>query len=77
MKLHYTSKLRANDASVFVVGQEYLHIPPHSTGSTFTQTCPSTCTSEMLQEPVYITRAVNHMHYLGEQFFGYANSDFF
>lgn len=64
MTLYYTNSLRKYDASVFVVGQEYLHIPPQATSS-FNHTCPSTCTSEMFQERVYVTRAVNHMHYLG------------
>ncbi|XP_052776591.1 dopamine beta-hydroxylase-like [Mya arenaria] len=65
MAIYYTTKLRAHDASMFVVGQEYLDIPPYSRGVTFEHTCPSQCTSEMFKEPIYITRAANHMHYLG------------
>lgn len=54
------------DASTFLVGQEYLEIPPNQSSTTFTATCPSECTSEMWNEKIYVTRAVNHMHYYGE-----------
>lgn len=66
MTIHYTASRRPNDASMFILGQEYLEIPPRSTGVTFNAQCPSECTSEMFQEKIYITRAANHMHYFGK-----------
>jgi dopamine beta-monooxygenase len=66
MTIHYTAKRRPNDASMFILGQEYIEIPPSSSGVTFKATCPSQCTSEIFKEKIYITRAANHMHYYGK-----------
>ncbi|WAR23630.1 DOPO-like protein [Mya arenaria] len=54
MAIYYTTKLRAHDASMFVVGQEYLDIPPYSRGVTFEHTCPSQCTSEIYNPPIKV-----------------------
>ncbi|XP_045188429.2 dopamine beta-hydroxylase-like isoform X2 [Mercenaria mercenaria] len=67
MTIHYTGTRRPNDASMFILGQEYLEIPPRSNGVTFSSVCPSECTREMFQEKIYITRAANHMHYYGKK----------
>ncbi|XP_052223133.1 dopamine beta-hydroxylase-like isoform X2 [Dreissena polymorpha] len=63
--IYYTPHLRQFDASTFMVGQQYLHIPPRSKNVRYNHTCPGICTAEMFKKPVYITRAANHMHYLG------------
>ncbi|XP_060600292.1 dopamine beta-hydroxylase-like [Ruditapes philippinarum] len=67
MTIHYTANRRPNDASMFILGQEYIEIPPSSSGVTFKATCPSQCTSEIFKEKIYITRAANHMHYYGKR----------
>ena len=65
MKVYYTPNLRQYDAELFVFGQEYLSIPPMTDSITYEATCPSDCTIDMFKQKVYITRAINHMHYLG------------
>ena len=50
-------------------GQEYLKIPPMTKSITYDATCPSDCTVDMFHQNVFITRAVNHMHYLGRFMF--------
>ena len=65
MKVYYTPNLRQYDAELFVFGQEYLSIPPMTDNITYEATCPSDCTIDMFKQKVYITRAINHMHYLG------------
>lgn len=65
MTIYYTPNLRKYDAELFMFGQEYLKIPPMTKSITYDATCPSDCTVDMFQQNVFITRAVNHMHYLG------------
>ena len=65
LQIYYTPKLRPNDAGMLLVGQERLVIPPGRQGVVFDSVCSSRCTSELLRGPVHITRAINHMHYLG------------
>lgn len=65
MKVYYTPKLRTYDAELFLFGQEYLTIPPMTDSIKYEATCPSDCTADMFKQKVYITRAINHMHYLG------------
>ncbi|KAL4218745.1 DBH-like monooxygenase protein 1 [Mactra antiquata] len=67
MTIYYTpAEKRTFDASTFIIGQEYLLIPPNQTSTTFKAQCPSECTNEMWDEKIYVTRAVNHMHYYGK-----------
>ncbi|KAK3720939.1 hypothetical protein RRG08_047505 [Elysia crispata] len=69
MKIHLTPDLRKYDAGMLVVGQRFMQIPnPDVQGpkqTEFSAVCPSHCTQQMFKTPIYITSAVNHMHYLG------------
>lgn len=65
MTVYYTPYLRKYDAELFLFGQEYLNIPPMTESIKYEATCPGDCTVDMFRQKVYITRAINHMHYLG------------
>lgn len=61
LMIHYTPNKRIADAGVLVIGQNFFEIPPqqeevHVTGR---------CNNLALNGPINITRAINHMHYLG------------
>lgn len=63
LMIHYTPNKRIADAGVFVIGQNFFEIPPqqeevHVTGR---------CNNLALNGPINITRAINHMHYLGRK----------
>ncbi|BFZ05651.1 hypothetical protein BsWGS_08690 [Bradybaena similaris] len=69
LRIHLTSKMRKNDAGMLVVGQQFLQVETKEQGSadlTFSATCPERCTKVMFNTSIYITSAVNHMHYLGK-----------
>ncbi|BFZ05653.1 hypothetical protein BsWGS_08693 [Bradybaena similaris] len=69
LRIHLTSKMRKNDAGMLVVGQQFLQMETNEQGSadlTFSATCPERCTKVMFNTSIYITSAVNHMHYLGK-----------
>ncbi|KAK7475234.1 hypothetical protein BaRGS_00033538, partial [Batillaria attramentaria] len=65
MTLHYTSNLRQYDSGVWMVGNTDFDIFPRQSHVTVEAKCSSTCTKTYLKEPVYVTAAWNHMHYLG------------
>ncbi|KAK7462113.1 hypothetical protein BaRGS_00038485, partial [Batillaria attramentaria] len=65
MTLHYTPNRRVQDAAIWLVGSVEFDIPPRQTHVTVESTCSSPCTKTYLTEPIYITAAWNHMHYLG------------
>ncbi|XP_041368427.1 uncharacterized protein LOC121382863 [Gigantopelta aegis] len=65
LTLFYTANRRKYDAGVFVTGNTWLEIPPGKARAAETSTCTSQCTNSILMGPVYITSALNHMHYLG------------
>ena len=65
MKLYYTSTLRPYDMGMIMLGQTYIHIPPRSAHTLATADCSSVCTRKLLDRDIYVTEAVNHMHYLG------------
>ncbi|CAG2219261.1 unnamed protein product [Mytilus edulis] len=67
LELFYTPNLRQYEAGMFAVGQEYLNIPPRVPNISFRSRCSSACTEVMFPKGVFITRAVNHMHYKGIQ----------
>ncbi|XP_062566816.1 tyramine beta-hydroxylase-like [Saccostrea cucullata] len=67
MTLYYTPNRRPNDAAILVVGQDYLEIPPGKDRVEVDAICSADITSRLLSGPVYITRAFNHMHYLGRE----------
>ncbi|KAK7475230.1 hypothetical protein BaRGS_00033534, partial [Batillaria attramentaria] len=63
--LHYTPNLRQHDVAIWVIGNTHFDIHPRQSHVTVEAKCSSTCTKTHLKEPVYVTVAVNHMHYLG------------
>lgn len=65
IELFYTRSLRKYSAGMFVVGQEYLEIPPGIPEISFHSSCSNECTEVMFPDSIYITRAVNHMHHRG------------
>lgn len=66
MTLYYTPNLRPNDAAIYMVGQIYLEIPPGSKRYATSSVCDAEDTRELLKAPIKVTRALNHMHYLGK-----------
>lgn len=66
IQVFYTNKLRNYDSVIMVVGQKYLELPPNAPVVTVNSSCPAFCTENMFQKPIFITRAVNHMHTLGQ-----------
>lgn len=67
IQVFYTNKLRKYDSVIMVVGQKYLELPPNAPVVTVNSSCPAFCTENMFQKPIFITRAVNHMHTLGKK----------
>ncbi|XP_041370971.1 uncharacterized protein LOC121384577 [Gigantopelta aegis] len=63
--LFYTANRRKYDAVTIFVGQRWLEIPPGEPRVTEVGTCTGECTRRILKGPVYVTRGINHMHYLG------------
>lgn len=66
IQVFYTNKLRKYDSVIMVVGQKYLELPPNAPEVIVNSSCPAFCTENMFQKPIFITRAVNHMHTLGQ-----------
>ncbi|KAJ8300555.1 hypothetical protein KUTeg_022074 [Tegillarca granosa] len=64
--VYLSSNRRQYDAGMFAVGLERLVIPPAQPEVKYSSVCPGECTSAMFPRPIYITRAVNHMHYMGK-----------
>jgi hypothetical protein len=60
--LHYTPNKRIADAGILTIGQNYFEIPPRKNEVIVT----GQCNSLSVNGTVYITRALNHMHYLGK-----------
>lgn len=55
-----------------MTGQNYINIPPRSLRVVVKANCSSSDTSRFIVNgPVYITSALNHMHYLGIEFINY------
>ncbi|ESO92726.1 hypothetical protein LOTGIDRAFT_162200 [Lottia gigantea] len=67
LRLYYTPNVRKNDAGMLVVGQDFIQLNPSLPETTVTvdSVCASKCTREMFDTPIYITSAINHMHYFG------------
>ncbi|XP_071155442.1 tyramine beta-hydroxylase-like isoform X1 [Mytilus edulis] len=65
--LYYTPKLRDNDAGIMMTGQEDLEIPPGQQSYTVVGKCHSECSRKLIQAPINIFWATNHMHYLGHE----------
>ena len=66
MSFYLTPNLRPNEAGVLMIGQSYLEIPPGQTAHSTEGRCAGSCTPYLMDGPVYITEAFNHMHYLGK-----------
>ncbi|XP_062619795.1 tyramine beta-hydroxylase-like [Saccostrea cucullata] len=67
MTLYYTPNRRPNDAAIMMVGQDYLEIPPGKDRVEVDAKCSAKDTNMIFTGPVYITKAFNHMHYLGRE----------
>ncbi|OWF52617.1 tyramine beta-hydroxylase-like [Mizuhopecten yessoensis] len=67
MTLYYTANRRLNDANIMTIGQQYLAIPPGEAAYQVEGSCSADCSSRKISSTVYITRAYNHMHYLGRK----------
>ncbi|KAK3588010.1 hypothetical protein CHS0354_014541 [Potamilus streckersoni] len=65
MTFFYTSKIRTYEMGMLSVGQMYLEIPPGGKSVSFTGGCTSFCSKKYMTDPLRITAAFNHMHYLG------------
>ena len=67
MTFFLTPNLRTYEAGVLMLGQRYLEIPPHQTSYSTEGRCKGSCTTSIMEGPVYITDSFNHMHYLGKK----------
>ncbi|KAL4236657.1 hypothetical protein ACF0H5_005042 [Mactra antiquata] len=65
MTFHLTPKLRPNNAGVLLIGQYNLNIPPGVLSYSETGSCHSECTKQIMDGPINIASAANHMHLLG------------
>ena len=65
LTLYLTNQLRPNEAGVVTIGQNILEIPPLTQSVSTEGRCKGSCTSRIMNGPVYITSTGNHMHYLG------------
>ena len=65
MIVYLTTNKRTNNAGVFMVGQDYLELPPGEEMITVEGACTSDMSSIRMSGPVKFTRGINHMHYLG------------
>ena len=54
------------DAGVIWIGTSFMEIPPGEAHHEETGACYGDCTSRRMSENVYVTLAMNHMHYLGK-----------
>lgn len=68
LMIHYTPNKRIADAGVLIIGQNYFAIPPRREEVIVTGQCDNLA----VNGTVHLTRAINHMHYLGK-FLGYIN----
>lgn len=65
MTFYYTPILRENDAAILLIGQSYLEIPPGLSSHTSVGKCHSGCSKQIMNGPINVFWAVNHMHNLG------------
>jgi len=65
MTLYLTPNLRPNNLGKLITGQSYLAIPPGREQYTESTSCTASCSARKTQEPIYISTAHLHMHYLG------------
>ncbi|RUS72577.1 hypothetical protein EGW08_019663 [Elysia chlorotica] len=65
-RVYYTKRLRKYDVANVQIGQNDLEIPPGQGHYPQTGGCSSECTSQWLQQPIFLTRAHIHMHYIGD-----------
>uniref|UniRef100_A0A2C9KL73 Copper type II ascorbate-dependent monooxygenase C-terminal domain-containing protein n=1 Tax=Biomphalaria glabrata TaxID=6526 RepID=A0A2C9KL73_BIOGL len=56
------------DMFTMLTGQTMLVLPPGQSRIEKVGTCPSSCTSTLFKEKVYLNSATNHMHLIGEFF---------
>ncbi|ESO89632.1 hypothetical protein LOTGIDRAFT_234237 [Lottia gigantea] len=65
MTLYFTKKLRKYDSGTWSTGQLYLEIPPLSPRVVQQSTCSGYCTRKQMNQSIFLTSGLNHMHYLG------------
>nr|KAG5700456.1 hypothetical protein BaRGS_013943 [Batillaria attramentaria] len=66
LTIFFTPRLRRYNAGMAIWGQEFLEIPPGQPIVTASGGCSADCTrNHVLSSPIYVTTALNHMHYLG------------
>ena len=65
LSLFYTDQLRPNEAIIFMVGQEYLVIPPGQSDVVAEGSCSSKCTNTLGDKKLKIIMGALHMHLLG------------
>ncbi|KAK3761290.1 hypothetical protein RRG08_014301 [Elysia crispata] len=65
-RIYYTKRLRKYDVANLQIGQNDLEIPPGQGHYAQTGGCSGECTSQWLQQPIFLTRAHVHMHYIGD-----------
>ena len=68
MTFYLTPNTRPYDAGVLMTGQNFLEIPPGQNAYSTDGSCLGSCNQHLMEGPVYIMEAFNHMHYLGEQY---------
>ena len=68
MTFYLTPNIRPYDAGVLMTGQNFLEIPPGQNAYSTDGSCLGSCNQHLMEGPVYIMEAFNHMHYLGEQY---------
>lgn len=64
--LHLTRKLRLYDSGVWMLGSNFLKIPPQVPSHMVHSTCSPYCSRKSLLGPINVTGLLNHMHYLGK-----------
>ncbi|XP_025104358.1 DBH-like monooxygenase protein 1 homolog [Pomacea canaliculata] len=69
LTLYYTPNLRPYNLGTLMTGQGYLQIPPYTDVTIATSDCTATCTRTLLTGDIYVTDAINHMHYLGKSMY--------
>lgn len=65
-RIYYTRNLRKYDVANLQIGQNDLEIPPGQGHYAQAGGCSGECTSQWLQQPIFLTRVHIHMHYIGD-----------
>ncbi|KAH9503088.1 DBH-like monooxygenase protein 1 [Bulinus truncatus] len=66
VRIYYTDQ-RQYEIGIMKLGHESFLVPPNNPSVTFTSTCTTECTRKLLNASVTVTKAWNHMHYIGQK----------